>query len=208
MRGLILKTSLTKTIFFWGNSHMNYGGGLLVSGGQMPKVAYAAIVAGGYGYAMQNYSVGGKQTIQMISDFPTILKPYLKKGDVVFFDEGPNNMAPPGGNRTAAQTIADTITIAGLVTGTGAKLIIAATTPHNVNGGNEANYATYDSYMLSNHLSFAHGYCNYRSLTGFQTIADTANTANFEPDTNHSTNVGYAIKGNFAATTITPLLTL
>lgn len=195
-----------RTVWFWGNSLMNYGTGNLINVGRLPNTCYSTIVASKVA-SMQNISVGGKQTNQMITDFPTVLEPYIKKNDIVVIWELINDMGTGGGGgfQTNAQAYANYQTCCSLVRGAGGKAIVCSTIP-NLNATYEANYTIVDGWIRSDWATFADGYVDFRTVTGFQTVADSSNLTNYNSDRIHLTTVGYDTLAPYVATQVLTLL--
>lgn len=189
-----------RTTFFIGNSLMNYSSGNVAYGGALPNAAYVTIISTRK-TAMQNYSVGGKQTAQMITEFPTVLQPFLKPRDIVFFWEIANDL----GVVNAAQAYTNCQTYCGLVRAMGAKVVIATSIPSG--GPNEAAKATVDGNIRSNWASFADGFCDFRAVTHFQVAADSTDLTYYNVDGTHLTTLGYNTLAAVVAPLLTPFLT-
>jgi lysophospholipase L1-like esterase len=191
-----------QTVFYMGNSLM-YRDGSVVGGRRFSLTSYTSILAAGKKVAAQNYSVGGIETNTMINNFSTVLAPFIKPNDVVFFWEIINDIG--GGGKTAAQAYANCILYCNMCKRMGAKVIIASTIPAT-NVTNEQAKLDTDTLIRANWTTFADAFCDFRSQPHFQTTADAADLTYYIADGTHLTDLGYDTISNFATPIILSFL--
>lgn len=142
-------------------------------------------------FAGQHYGVTGRNTVQLISDFPTKIAPYLKAGDVVVFWEITNDLHT--NSATAQQAYDNLVTYAALVHAKGAKIIVLGFIARDLVGQaadiNTRGFAC-NALIEANH-SWCDGWINLGQNVNFDNVADCANTTYYLTDKIHLTNAGY-----------------
>lgn len=174
-----------KRIIFHGNSLWNFGNANVPNQRLMPITAYNALIGTvSYPIDFYDFSVGGKQTSQLITDFPTIVAPNVHAGDIVCMWEAVNEV---GVHVTAAQGWTNYQIYCGLVHALGAKVVVFNTAA--ADNAYVADYLTFNSLLAADH-SFADAYGDMR-ITHYTSTADAHNTTYYNADLVHRTTLGY-----------------
>lgn len=202
---IIAQGSKNKTIFFEGNSLSNRkeGDTNYANGYRFPVSCYNLIraAAPSVNIGMTSHAVGGQTTATMITNFSSVVAPYLKPNDVVIVWEIVNDIATP---LTAQAAYNNIVTYCNLALNMGAKVAVCSTITSD--GVNEATKVACDALIRSNWTSFAHALIDFRTVPHFQVPADAADTTYYNTDGTHLTNAGYDLLAAYAQPIIQTLL--
>jgi len=172
----------------------------------LPLKLYGTLRSNSKLFAGQHYGVTGKNTVQLINDFPTKIAPYLKKGDIVVFWEITNDLHT--NSATAQQAYDNLVTYAGLVHDKGAKIVVLGFIARDVVGQaadiNTRGFAC-NALIEANH-SWCDGWVNLGTNVSFDSAADCANTTYYLTDKIHLTNAGYDLVSSLIESTVRGLI--
>jgi hypothetical protein len=194
---MINVNSIPKRVIFHGNSlfHLSQGNvfyGFAVSNVVRPQLTDLIV---------QDYSYQGKTSAQLLAEFPTVVQPYVNKGDVIVFWDGRNSMANNIGNETPAQALIDAKAYCANAISLGLKVITLTCIPTSTTYVADADRLTFNTNMLAD-TSFCNAVVDPCALTEFNSVADLSNTTYYNADQIHLTTAGYTLIANLLAPTI------
>lgn len=187
----VINGNRKKRLIFDGNSLVARAGSL-ANGQYIGTTLYNSLTGAKPAYF--NYAVAGRNTTQLISDFPTKVAPYIAPGDILVFWELTNDIKQNG--LTAQQAYDNLVTYCGLAKAKGAIVITMSMISRNQNGTEGSGIET-TRLAVNALLNADHSFCDYYfdagGLSQFDSQADTANTTYYESDQLHLTNAGYQL---------------
>lgn len=179
-----------KQLIFDGNSLFSRGNGNTANSQEASIACYAAMT--GSKPPIFNYGVSGKSITQLISDFPTKIAPYLRRGDILVFNEMTNDLAT---NTSTLTTKNDLLQYRDSVRAHGAKFIVVTMTARNTGyAGIETDRLALNAWINANTSEFD-GIVDAGGDSHFNSIAATANTTYYNADTLHFATAGYTLYG-------------
>lgn len=194
-------TFLQRKVFFVGNSLSNLSGGNVYSGKRFPQTCYQNLIDSGCVRNPFNCNaISGKTTAQLIADFPTQVKPYLRPGDVVFLwglTVDIKNGATP------EQAYQDYITYSNLVHDCGSRIVVGTMIARNATGDGtaiETSRLAVNAYVRTDTINF-NGVADFGMMSQFDAQSDCS-SSNYDPDFLHLANAGYDLCGPVAAVPI------
>lgn len=168
---------LSANNLFYGNAVSNYvRSGLTTAGNKAPVF---------------DYSFQGKTTRQLTTDFPTVVAPYFKSGDILMHWELTNDL---NSGQTPAQCLANEIAYCQQAKAMGMKVYILTCIPRNPTFISDANRLTLNSLILAD-TSFCDGVVDVCTLPEFNEFSDYLNTTYYNADGTHLTTAGYNLIG-------------
>ncbi len=173
---------------------------------RMPLTLFSTLRTNSKIFAGQHYGITGKNTTQLISDFPTKIAPYLKVGDIVVLWEITNDLN--SNDLTAQQAYNNLVTYAGLVHALGAKIVILGFIGRD-NVGQDADVNTRGfavNALLNADNSFCDGWVDVGANAAFSSQAAASDTTYYLTDKIHLTNVGYDLVSTLSEPTIRGLI--
>jgi len=193
--------SFSNKIVFHGNSLFHLGQGNLFSAFAVSTYVRSNLVNSP---PIFDYSYQGKTTVQLTSEFPTVLAPYCKSGDTIIMWEGTNNMSSILGNKSAAQTLSDTKAYFTQAEALGLMVRTLTVIPRNVTSLDDTRRTDFNTLLL-NDSDLTGKVINPCSLSQFDAYADVNDTVNYNADKVHLTTVGYNLIGSLIVTEIQSL---
>lgn len=193
---MITKSTSHKRIIFLGNSLSFFGesGGALLAGNMRYSLSvYSSIVALNRKIAFHNFSTGGIQTSQQITNFPAQYAPYIRPNDIVIWWELRNDLRVLD-DATAAYNNA--ITLTNLIKATGAKCVMldmiagdGASDPVDF----QTLWATLNSNVYTNRASLCDLLIQVSTIPNLSQLSDTTNGTYYIQggDKVHLMNAGY-----------------
>jgi len=149
------------------------------------------------------YAVSGKSIAQLISDFPTKIAPFIKKGDIVVMNETTNSLNTL---QSASLTFDDLLDYRDLVWGLGAKIVVGTMTARGTGYvGIETDRLALNT-LITNNASEFDKVCDVGGLSEFNSVAATASTTYYDADTLHFKTAGYNLYGQTFASKVQELL--
>jgi hypothetical protein len=193
--------SIPRRVIFHGNSlfHLRHGNvfyGFAVSNLVRPQLTNVVV---------QDYSYQGKTSAQLLAEFPTVVQPFVSKGDVIVMWDGRNSMASNLGNLTPAQALTDVKSYCSNAIGLGLKVITLTCIPTSTLYVADADRLTFNSSMLAD-TSFCNAVVDPCTLSAFDSVADISNATNYNADQIHLTTAGYTLIANLLAPVIQTVL--
>jgi hypothetical protein len=202
-------TSGQKRIFFEGNSLTN-----LAALTTTPTLAeynanYVAVsvyntLKGSYNLCYQSYAISGQTGTQILSASASI--PFLKKGDVVIYWEGTNDIYVNG--LTGQQAFDNVSPFVALVLAKGAKIIVCTALARDFsldNGTVLSRIGDYNTLIRAN-TSLGYTLCDLGANTLFDDRADCSNSTYYVPDKLHLKTAGSDIQVTSIVSSITSIL--
>ena len=201
---MLFKQSVTRTIFFHGNSLSDFGEGLVLDVQRFPVSCYTSILALNKKWAYHNaYSTGGRRTYEMTADFSAEVGVHSKPGDLLIFWEICNDAHDKVSDTAGTALYADVLAYFAAAAPYGLKKVCLTGIPRL--------YPAYDDAGITSRI-FA---CNQllrdtvsppwdllidiAALTQFDAEADINNATYYnQTDKTHLTDVGY----DLVATTV------
>lgn len=155
---------------------------------------------------MNDYSYQGKNTQQLIADFPTVVAPYIHSGDVITICEGVNDLAVSNGNQTPAQALANLKTLSSLIQAKGCISVLLTCVPIDNTYVVDADRLALNTLILAD-TSFWNHVIDLTTETIFDTYTDVNNTTNYETDKRHHKTVAQVVIANRIAPIVQPYFT-
>lgn len=186
-----------KNIIFHGNSLFNYGNGNVGNGWEVSNYVRTNL---NIKRPVFDYSLGGKTTTQIVTEFTTRIAPYFKVGDIYIFWDAINDLNT---GKTVAQTLASSKSLATLARAKGYK--IYTLTCINVNNVTvEPLRLQYNIALLAD-TSFWDGVIDLTTISVLQLTNSYLNTTYYNADGVHLTTAGYNLVANKILETLNTL---
>ena len=187
---------LPKKLIFDGNSLFNLLGKAstpyVLNGFSVSSRVRSNNITGGKNAVIHDYSVQGKTTVQLTSDFPTKVQPYINKNDVLIFWELTNDLAS---GQTPAQCLTNLKAYCSLAKTYCKKVYILTCIPDDSGRYLDADRLTLNSLILAD-TSFCDGIIDICALPEFDALADASNTTYYQTDKLHLTLAGFNLVGD------------
>jgi len=181
------KQNTDKNLIFHGNSLFNYGNNNLAFGNSISNYVRDNLFNK---KAVFDYSLGGKTTTQIVSEFPTRIAPYFRANDVYIFWDVVNDLNT---GKTVAQTLASSKTLATLAKAQGYK--VYTLTSININNTIvEPLRIQYNTSLLAD-TSFWDGVIDLTTISVLNNTNSYQNTTYYNADGTHLTTAGYNLIG-------------
>jgi hypothetical protein len=181
------KQSTDRNIIFHGNSLFNYGNANLVSGWAVSNFVRTNLANK---KAVFDYSQGGKTTSQIVTEFPTRIAPFFKRGDIYIFWDTINDLNV---GRTVAQTIVSTKAAAELAIAQGYRVYTLNCININ-NAPVEASRLLYNAQIVLE-TPFCDGIIDIASISVLNAANSFSNPTFYNADGVHLTTAGYNLIG-------------
>lgn len=180
----------TKRVFICGDSvsvNSESAGTSIANGWRLPELLMAGLT--GNKPAIFPLGVPGRRVDQLITDFPTQVLPFLRRGDVVVFRAGVNDIRAGASAATTAQRIRD---YCALARAAGAFVIDVTLIPGQLTGdpANTSTDALACAALLIADPSYCDAQVNPSTLVMFNDAADRLNTTFYCGDQLHLTAAG------------------
>ncbi len=190
-----------KQIVFHGNSLFNYSNantryGFTVSSTIRGLLSTPMVI--------NDYSFPGKTTLQLISDFPTVVAPFVHEGDILVFWEHTNDLTGTLGNRTPSQALQDAKDYVTLAHNAGLIVISLNVIPRLNTSFSDATRLAFNALIDADN-SWLDGYINICAEPEFDENADRLNTTYYNADKVHLKDAGYAIVGSVVSAALATL---
>jgi hypothetical protein len=190
-----------KTVIYNGNSLFCRGNGNIENVLEAPYASYNAL--SNPKPPMMCYAFSGKSISELTTDFTTKIQPYIKRGDIVVFNENVNTLAD---NHTVSSVQTGLLAYRTLVRSFGAKIIVSTMTCRAENYvGMETDRQTLNAWILANTSQFD-GVADPGGITEFNSLAGVTNTTYYSTDQSHFTTAGYTLYGQSFNAAINSLL--
>lgn len=207
---MIITGHQRRRIIFDGNSLSNQGASLLVGAMRYPSTVYSSVVSLGKKIAFQNYSIGGRQTHVLVSEFDTKISPNIFPNDVLIMWEITNDLAQGAlGNRTAAQAIQDLADYTAKARTKGVYLVYLTMIARDMAGDPvdlETKRLTVNAELRNNTSTYCDLLVDVGNLPQFDSQADCTDTTYYNADKCHLTNTGYDLIATTVYNAIQPIL--
>lgn len=195
-------TPYVQNIIFHGNSLFARGNANLEQANSAPIACYNKIILTKKVNCF-NFNVSGKRLSNLITDFPTIVQPSLKKGDIVVCNELTNTL-------NDLQNVTDVYNLLldyrDLVVAQGCKLVVVTMTARGTGYATiETDRLALNTMILANASEFEK-VSDAGGLAVFNSILATANTTYYNADTLHFATTGYTTYGEFIADDILEII--
>lgn len=178
------------TLIYNGNSLFCRGAGNIENVLSAPYASYAALT--GIKPPMMCYCFSGLNITELTAQFPTKIQPFIKRGDIVVFNENVNTLVD---THSVSSVQSGLLSYTALVRSFGAKIIVSTMTARAENYvGAEADRLTLNAWILANSSSFD-GVADPGNLSIFNSLAACDNTTYYDADKSHFTTLGYAAYG-------------
>jgi lysophospholipase L1-like esterase len=194
---MINVNSIPKRVVFHGNSLFHLRQGNVLNGFAVSTLVRPQLT----GVVVQDYSYQGKTSAQLLAEFPTVVQPYVNKGDVIVFWDGRNSMANNIGNLSPANALIDAKAYCANAISLGLKVITLTCIPTSTTYVADADRLTFNTNMLAD-TSFCNAVVDPCALTEFNSVADLSNATYYNADQIHLTTAGYTLIANLLAPTI------
>lgn len=198
--GLIAVQSYAKKLVFYGNSLFHLSEGNVFYGFGVSRYVRTNMSPRP---PVEDYSYQGKNTQQLISEFPTVVAPYIHPNDVVVIWEGVNDIAATNGNQTPAQALTNLKSLSTLIHAKGCKCVLLTCVPIDNTYVVDADRLSLNSLILAD-TSFWDNVIDMTTETIFDTYTDVNNSTYYETDKRHHKTVAQAIVGARIVTIIQP----
>lgn len=194
-------TFIQRKVFFVGNSLSNLSGGNVYGGKRFPQTCYQNLIDSGCVRNPFNCNaISGKSTTQLIADFPTQVKPYLRQGDVVFLWELTVDIKS---GVTPEQAYQNYITYAKLVHDCGARIVVGTMIARDATGDGtaiETSRLAVNAYIMAD-TTYFDGKADFGAMTQFDSQSDCT-SGNYNTDKLHLSDAGYDLCAPVAAVPI------
>lgn len=199
-----------RQIVFDGDSLSNQGASLLVGGMRYPTTTQSSIVSSGKKYAFQNYSIGGRQTHVLVSEFDTKIAPWVSPNDILIMWEITNDLGQGAlGNKTAAEAIQNLANYTAKARAKGVFLVYLTMIARDMAGDPvdlETKRIEVNAELRNNTSTYCDLLVDVGGLSVFDSQADCANTTYYHADKCHLTNTGYDLIASTVYTALLPYL--
>ena len=183
---------LQRQIFFIGNSLSDLSAGNLIGGRRFPQTCYSSLRTSGMSVVpYQCYAVNGYSTTDMLADFPTFLRPYLREGDMVVLWELTVDISAEGKN--AQQAYNDYVSLSDSIHAYDAYVIVLDMIARDNSGDPAWMEARRDSVndLVWNDNTHFDKKIPIGQTPKFNEESDCTNTTYYNADKLHLTDVGY-----------------
>lgn len=195
-----LRYNQPRQLIVIGNSLLSYNGAKLVGAKTAPLYLYSQLT--GNRPPISIFATPGISISELITEFPTVIAPVLRSGDVVLFDEVINEL---GDSQSPSGTFDYLVDYANLVQGLGAKIVVMTCTARvEPYVGFETDRLALNTLIRNNSSEFD-GLADSGGLTIFNSVSATLDTTNYNADRLHFSNTGY---NEFITPAISPVQTL
>jgi hypothetical protein len=198
------KKNTTKRLFFHGNSLFHLGNANVFNVFAVSTYVRNNLTLNNNKPAIFDYSYQGKTTVDLTSEFNTVIAPYCKSGDVVIMWDGTNNMSSILGNKSAAQTLIDTKAYFTQAEALGLTVKTLTAIPRNVTSLDDTRRTDFNTLLL-NDVDLTGKIINPCALSQFDAYADVSNATYYNADLVHLTTAGYDLIGGLIVTDIQSL---
>jgi len=185
-----------KKLIFHGNSLFEFGASNLRIGNAVSNFVRDNLVTK---RAIFDYSFVNKTTRQLRDEFPTLIAPYFKAGDVLVMWDLTNDLSS---GQTPAQALVNVKSYCAQAKAMGLKVYILTCIPRNPASLNDANRVTLNNSIMAD-TSFCDGVIDVTTITEFSTSASYLNTTFYNVDGVHLTTAGYNLIGQRIINSIT-----
>lgn len=190
------KPNTDKKLVFHGNSLFHLGANNLFYGNAVSNYVRDNLPTK---RAVFDYSYQSKNTRQLTTEFPTMVAPYFKSGDVLIHWELTNDLNV---GQTPAQALSNEIAYFNQATAIGLKVYILTCIPRNPTWISDANRVALNTLILAE-PTFAGRVIDVTLMTEFSTATSYLNTTFYNADGTHLTTAGYNLIGQRIIDTIT-----
>lgn len=169
-----------------GNSLFCRGNGNVEFVGEAPLALYSGLTGSRPPYF--NFAISGRTIAQLIAEFSAKVAPTIHSGDVILFNEATNSLQALQNVDSVYNQI---IRYRNLVQALGARIVIC-TCPARGNGyaGFEAARLSLNAMLLANAVQFD-GVADTGGQAQYNSVAATASSTYYDPDTVHFKSIGY-----------------
>ena len=150
---------------------------------------------------IQDYSIQGKTTAQLISDFPTRVQPFVNKNDIIIVWELVNSLR---NGATPAQTLIDLKAYCTLAKQYVNKVYTLTCAPDGKLGFSDSDRLILNALILADQ-SFCDGVIDICQRPEFNNVSDALNTTYYHVDSLHYTTAGYNVVGDFIYNYLLPI---
>lgn len=182
------KPNTDKKIIFHGNSLFHLGNNNLFYGNAVSNYVRTNLVNK---KAVFDYSYQGKTTRQLTTEFPSVVAPYFKSGDILLHWELTNDL---NSGQTPAQCLANEIAYCQQAKAMGLKVYILTCIPRNPTFISDANRVALNALILAD-TTFCDGVIDVTLMTEFSLATSYLNTTYYNADGTHLTTTGYNLIG-------------
>lgn len=187
------KKNTQKKIIFHGNSLFHLGVNNLWYGNAVSNYVRNALIAANNQSPVFDYSFQSKTTRQLRDEFPSVVAPFFKSGDILIHWELTNDLNM---GQTPAQALVNLKSYCSQAKAMGLIVYVLTCIPRNPTWISNANRVALNSLILAD-TSFCDGVIDVCSLTEFSTENSYTNTGIYNPDGTHLNTVGYNLVGQF-----------
>lgn len=181
-----------KQIVFHGNSLFNYSNANTKYGFDVSNTVRGLLSTP---MVINDYSFPGKTTLQLISDFPTVVAPFVHEGDILVFWEHTNDLTGTLGNRTPAQALQDAKDYVTLAHNAGLIVISLNVIPRLNTSFTDAKRLSFNALLDADH-GWIDEYIDICAEPEFDSNSDRLNTTYYNADEIHLTKAGYTVIAN------------
>jgi len=185
------KKNTQKKIIFHGNSLFHLGANNLFYGNAVSNYVRNGLITAGNKAPVFDYSYQGKTTRQLTTEFPSVVAPYFKSGDILLHWELTNDL---NSGQTPAQCLANEIAYCQQAKAMGLKVCILTCIPRNPTFISDANRVVLNALILAD-TSFCDGVIDVTLMTEFSLATSYLNTTYYNADGTHLTTAGYNLIG-------------
>ena len=204
LKSQFAKPSLvTKKIVFDGNSLFQYGDDKLGMT-RTPLTAYGLLPTPKRVY--YNFSIGGRQTSTLTSEFDTKIAPYVNAGDMVILWEITNSAHYRIGDNLGDTLYNEVVAYCNKAKSYGLSVYVVTGIPRYMTGFDDINITSRinacNAKIRTNWATFCDGIIDIASTPTFSSTTSYTNTLIYEPDQTHLKNRGCDSVGYFIYRTI------
>jgi lysophospholipase L1-like esterase len=185
------KPNTQKKIVFHGNSLFHLSANNLFYGNAVSNYVRSGLTTAGNKAPVFDYSFQGKTTRQLTTEFPTVVVPYFKSGDILIHWELTNDL---NSGQTPAQCLANEIAFCQQAKAIGMKVYILTCIPRNPTFISDASRLALNALILAD-TSFCDGVVDVTLMTEFSLATSYLNTTFYNADGTHLTTTGYNLIG-------------
>lgn len=168
-------------MFHWGNNNLPYGNA--VSNYVRDNLPTKR--------AVFDYSFQSKTTRQLRDEFPSVVAPFFKSGDILIHWELTNDLNT---GQTPAQALVNLKSYCSQAKAMGLIVYVLTCIPRNPTWISNANRLSLNSLILAD-TSFCDGVIDVCAMAEFNEASDYTNTTYYNSDGTHLTTAGYNLIG-------------
>lgn len=185
------KPNTQKKVIFHGNSLFHLSANNLFYGNAVSNYVRAGLKTANNQAPVFDYSFQGKTTRQLTAEFPTVIAPFFKSGDILIHWELTNDL---NSGQTPAQCLVNEKAYCAQAKAMGLIVYILTCIPRNPTFISDANRTALNALILAD-TSFCDGVIDVCQLAAFNSALSYLNATNYNADGTHLTTVGYNLIG-------------